>query len=72
MTGVRLDIRPGTRWVPGRGVLVADRAPRVVQVAINEHVVRRTPVRSRATVANVNVMTNQSSRTASVAAPAPR
>ena len=33
VTGVRLDVRPGTHWVPGRGVLVADRVPRVVQVA---------------------------------------
>jgi S-DNA-T family DNA segregation ATPase FtsK/SpoIIIE len=33
LTGVRLPARPGLRFVPGRGVLVADRVPRVVQVA---------------------------------------
>src|SRR5215218_2339133 len=33
VTGIRLDTRPGTRWVAGRGVLVADRVPHVLQVA---------------------------------------
>jgi hypothetical protein len=33
LTGVRLPHRPGLRFVPGRGVLVADRQPVVVQVA---------------------------------------
>ena len=33
MTGVRLPHRPGVDWVPGRGVLLADRVPQLVQVA---------------------------------------
>ena len=33
-TGVKLPQRPGMAWVPGRGVLLADRVPRVVQVAM--------------------------------------
>lgn len=33
MTGVKLPQRPGLTWAPGRGVLLADRVPLVVQVA---------------------------------------
>jgi S-DNA-T family DNA segregation ATPase FtsK/SpoIIIE len=32
-TGVRLPIRPGTELPPGRGVLLVDRVPTVLQVA---------------------------------------
>ena len=31
-TGVRLAVRPGLRLPPGRGVLLADRVPTIVQV----------------------------------------
>ena len=31
-TGVKLPHRPGLRMVPGRGVLLADRVPQIVQV----------------------------------------
>ena len=72
MTGVRLDPRPGTHWEPGRGVLVADRVPRIVQVATYDDDGRRTPVRSRGTVADVTVISTQSIRTAAVATPTPR
>ena len=34
VAGVKAPMRPGQRMVPGRGVLVADRSPRVVQVAL--------------------------------------
>jgi len=33
--GVKAPIRPGQRMVPGRGILVADRVPSVVQVALH-------------------------------------
>ena len=33
LTGVRWPGRPGLRWVPGRGVLVAEREPSIIQVA---------------------------------------
>jgi len=33
MTGIKPPIRPGVQMVPGRGVLVADREPTVIQVA---------------------------------------
>ena len=33
LTGVKLPHRPGVRWLPGRGVLLADRVPQLVQVA---------------------------------------
>lgn len=33
MTGIKAPIRPGIQMVPGRGVLVADRQPVVIQVA---------------------------------------
>jgi S-DNA-T family DNA segregation ATPase FtsK/SpoIIIE len=69
VTGVRLEIRPGTSWVPGRGVLVADRVARVVQVAALDCEPRRTPVRSRASLSNVTVMTTQTLRTAAGATP---
>ena len=72
LTGSRLDLRPGVPLVPGRGVLLDDRVPRVVQVALPGDRVRRTPVRSRDTVSAVTVMTTQSLPTAAVAAPAPR
>jgi len=72
MTGVRLDPRPGTQWVPGRGVLVADRVAHVVQVATYDEHGRRTPVRSRGTVSDVTVISTQSIRTAAVATPTPR
>jgi DNA segregation ATPase FtsK/SpoIIIE, S-DNA-T family len=72
VTGVRLDPRPGTRWVPGRGVLVADRVARVVQVAMCDDDGRRTPVRSRGTVSGVTVISTQSIRTSAVATPTPR
>ncbi|HZB40724.1 MAG TPA: hypothetical protein VE487_07155, partial [Ilumatobacter sp.] len=71
VTGVRLSTRPGTRWVPGRGVLVVDRLPRVVQVAVCDDG-GRTSVRSRGTVADVTVMSTQSLRTAAAARPARR
>ena len=71
VTGVRLSTRPGTRWVPGRGVLVVDRLPRVVQVAVCDDG-GRTSVRSRGTVAAVTVMSTQSLRTAAAARPARR
>jgi S-DNA-T family DNA segregation ATPase FtsK/SpoIIIE len=32
-TGVKLSMRPGTELPPGRGVLLVDRVPSVVQVA---------------------------------------
>ena len=63
--GVRLDARPGTRWVAGRGVLVADRVPHVLQVAVPADRARRTPVRS-GTLSGVTVMTRQSLPTAAV------
>ena len=72
MTGLRLDPRPGTQWVPGRGVLVADRVARVVQVAMYDDHDRRTPVRSGGTVSGVTVISTQSLRTAAVAPPPPR
>ena len=72
LTGTRLDIRPGVPLVPGRGVLLADRVARVVQVALPGDTVRRTPVRSRDTVSGVTVTTTQSLRTAAIATPAPR
>jgi len=34
--GVKAPIRPGQRMVPGRGILIADRVPSVVQVALRE------------------------------------
>jgi len=34
--GVKAPIRPGQRMVPGRGILIADRVPSVVQVALHE------------------------------------
>jgi hypothetical protein len=68
LTGVRLDARPGTRWVPGRGVLVADRVPHVLQVATSDDRGRRTHVRSSGTVSGVTVMTRQSLPTAAVGA----
>jgi hypothetical protein len=68
VTGVRLDVRPGTRWVPGRCVLVADRVPRVVQISVDDDRERRTPVRSRDTVSNVTMMTTRRSRTAAIGA----
>ena len=34
VTGVRLPTRPGLRAVPGRGVLLADRQPTIVQVPV--------------------------------------
>jgi S-DNA-T family DNA segregation ATPase FtsK/SpoIIIE len=72
VTGVRLDVRPGTHWVPGRAVLVADRVPRVVQIAIGDGCERRTPVRSCGTVSDVTPMTTPSSRTAAVGTPSRR
>jgi hypothetical protein len=72
ITGVRLDLRPGTRWVPGRGAFVADRVPKIVQVAICDDTVRRTPVRSRDTLSDVTVISTPSLRTAAVATPTPR
>jgi S-DNA-T family DNA segregation ATPase FtsK/SpoIIIE len=72
VAGVRLDVRPGLRWVPGRAVLVADRVPRVVQIAIGDDCDRRTSVRSCATVPNVTLMTTPSSRTAAVGTPSRR
>jgi DNA segregation ATPase FtsK/SpoIIIE, S-DNA-T family len=65
VTGIRLDTRPGTRWVAGRGVLVADRVPHVLQVAAPADRARRTRVRSD-TVSGVTVMTRQSLPTAAV------
>ncbi|WP_040493073.1 FtsK/SpoIIIE domain-containing protein [Ilumatobacter nonamiensis] len=35
-TGVKAPLRPGQRMVPGRGILIIDRIPSVVQVAIPE------------------------------------
>jgi hypothetical protein len=32
LTGIKLPLRPGVRLVPGRGVLLADRQPVVIQV----------------------------------------
>ena len=34
-TGVRLAVRPGLRLPPGRGVLLADRVPTIVQIGIH-------------------------------------
>jgi S-DNA-T family DNA segregation ATPase FtsK/SpoIIIE len=34
-TGVKSPVRPGQRMVAGRGVLIADRQPRIVQVAVD-------------------------------------
>lgn len=36
LIGVRAPLRPGVRMTPGRGVLVIDRVPLVVQVAMPE------------------------------------
>jgi S-DNA-T family DNA segregation ATPase FtsK/SpoIIIE len=33
-TGVKLPIRPGLRMPPGRGVLLADRTPSIIQIAV--------------------------------------
>lgn len=33
-TGVKAPLRPGQRMVPGRGIVIADRAPAVLQVAM--------------------------------------
>ena len=33
-TGVKLPVRPGLRMPPGRGVLLADRTPSIIQVAV--------------------------------------
>jgi hypothetical protein len=35
-TGVRPQLRPGYKMRPGRGVLIANRVPVVVQVAIGD------------------------------------
>jgi hypothetical protein len=32
LTGVKSPARPGVRWVPGRGVLIVDRRPTIIQV----------------------------------------
>ena len=71
-TGVRLDVRPGMRWVPGRGVLVADRRAHIVQVAVGDDPVGRTRVRPSGTVSGVTLLTTQSLRTAAVATATPR
>jgi hypothetical protein len=72
LTGTRLECRPGLPWIPGRGVLYADRATRIVQVAVPDDEVRRTPVRSRGTVSGVTVRMTQSTRTVAVATPSSR
>jgi S-DNA-T family DNA segregation ATPase FtsK/SpoIIIE len=33
-TGVKLPVRPGLRMPPGRGVLLADRTPSIIQIAV--------------------------------------
>jgi S-DNA-T family DNA segregation ATPase FtsK/SpoIIIE len=72
LTGTRLESRPGLPWIPGRGVLYADRVTRIVQVAVCHDDRRRTPVRSRDSLAGVTVTKSQSTRTAAVAAPVSR
>jgi hypothetical protein len=72
LTGMPFVPRPGLHWVPGRGVLFADRVPRLVQVAVPDEQPGRTPVRSRGRVSGVTVMTTQSLPTAAVATPASR
>jgi S-DNA-T family DNA segregation ATPase FtsK/SpoIIIE len=43
ITGVKLPRRPGVSWPPGRGVLVADRVPRIVHVALPRAELSRAP-----------------------------
>ncbi|MAT03493.1 MAG: hypothetical protein CL424_00370, partial [Acidimicrobiaceae bacterium] len=51
LTGVRLALRPGLRLVPGRGVLLVDRRPTVVQVidTLTERASHSAPSGSAAT-----------------------